>query len=120
MSLTWTVDLHADCAEVRLAGRLTLGPQLNRLSRELATLLAAKQQPALVLDLAHATEIDSAGLGELVILYTTAGQQDCFLCLVAPGPRVTKLLEIARLAQLFPRYANLADFRNQRWPKTTR
>jgi anti-anti-sigma factor len=104
VSLTWTIDTERGVSVVHLAGRLTLGPQLQRFSREMTALLCGNTPAGLLLDMAGVAEIDSAGLGELVVLYTTAGQNSCALCLVAPAHRVTKLLEITQLSQLFPQF----------------
>jgi anti-anti-sigma factor len=108
MSLTWTVDPEQPPAYVHVSGSLTLGPQLHRFSREMTALLSGNVNRGLLLDLTATAEIDSAGLGELVILYTTAGQAGCPLCLVAPGRRVSKLLDITRLRQLFPQFGDKA------------
>lgn len=85
-------------------GRLTLGPQLARFSRTFTALLTTRRVSGLVLDLAGILEIDSAGLGELVILYTACGDAGSRLCLVHPAARVMKLLETTRLSGLFPRF----------------
>jgi len=108
MPLTWKVDAQPGVFCVHLAGPLTLGPQLHRFSREMTTLLSTSHNAGLLFDMAQVAEIDSAGLGELVILYTTAGQNSLALCLVAPAPRVMRLLEITQLSQLFPQFAEHA------------
>jgi anti-anti-sigma factor len=46
--------------------------------------------------------IDSAGLGELVIVYTAAGQQNCQICLVNPSAQIVRLLDTTRLRAMLP------------------
>jgi anti-anti-sigma regulatory factor len=50
--------------------------------------------------------IDSAGLGELVIIYTAAGQQRCRICPVNPSAQIVRLLDTTRLRAMLP------DFRD--------
>jgi anti-anti-sigma factor len=104
MPLTWTVDPGPRHTVVHLNGGLTLGPHLNRFSREVSALLSKP----VILDLSQVHEIDSAGLGELVILYTAARHSNGSISLAAPGPRVTRLLQITRLASLFPQFETVA------------
>ena len=47
-------------------------------------------------------EVDSAGLGELVILHTVAGQHGCRIALVRPSLRFRRLLETTKLIGLLP------------------
>ena len=54
--------------------------------------------------LAAAHEIDSAGRGELVLLYTTASQYHCRLCLVRPTPRIARMLETTKLDGILPHF----------------
>jgi anti-sigma B factor antagonist len=110
MPLTWTIETLPLHTVVQVDGGLTLGPNLNRFSREVSALLS---QPV-ILDLAHVDEIDSAGLGELVILYTAARQSNSSVSLAAAGPRVTRLLNITRLASLFPQFKTIAEASQER------
>lgn len=98
----FTLDEQQDPLSVRLAGRLTLGPQLVSFGRRIAETLAKSSALGMLLDVAEVEEIDSAGLGELVILYTTASQHGCRLCLVRPTPRIVQLLETTKLAGILP------------------
>jgi anti-anti-sigma factor len=93
-------------ALVRMSGRLTLGPHLLAFGRQIADLLATQTSSGILLEVSAVTEIDSAGLGELVILYTTAGQHDRRLCLVAPSARLVHLLETTRLSGILPHFAD--------------
>ena len=109
MPLTWFIDGKACPARMRIDGRLTLGPLLRQFGREAAALIALNHDKGILIDMRGVTEIDSAGLGELVILYTAAAQEGGGLCLLAPGERVVRLLEITRLSGLFPQFAEEAS-----------
>lgn len=89
---------------IRLSGRLTLGPQLPVFGRRVADLLSAQRPPGLLLKMSEVEDVDSAGLGELVVLYTIAGHSGCRLCLVGPSLRVLRLLETTKLSGILPHF----------------
>jgi anti-sigma B factor antagonist len=93
-------------AVIRMSGRLTLGPHLLDFGRRIAELLSSHTGPGVLLDVAGINDVDSAGLGELVILYTTAGQHDCRLGLVGASARLVQLLETTRLSGILPHFAD--------------
>ena len=51
----------------------------------------------LVVDLLSVTSVDSSGLGELTIVYTTAAKRDCPLRLVGVSEHFHKLLDLTKL-----------------------
>src|SRR5579883_1182849 len=102
MVLEYSYDPKADPVIVRMAGGLTLGPHLAAFSRALSTLFTTRRVSGLILDMAGISDIDSSGLGELVILYTASSESGAGLCLVRPALRVCKLLEMTRVSGLFP------------------
>jgi anti-sigma B factor antagonist len=104
MALQYTIEPTANPLVVHLAGHVTLGPQLGPFGRQVAAAIAERKSTAVLLDLAEVEEIDSAGLGELVVLYTNAGQHQCRLCLIGPTARVRRLLETTRLSGLLPQF----------------
>lgn len=90
-----------------MSGRLTLGPQLLEFGKQIANLLNTPQAGSgLLLDMREITDIDSAGLGELVILYTTAGHHHRRLCLAGLSARLIHLLETTRLSGILPHFAD--------------
>ena len=101
---------------VRLTGRLTLGPRLIDFGRRLADLVVSQHSPGFLLDVAAIEDVDSAGLGELVILYTTAGQHGQRLCLVNASPRLIHLLETTKLTGILPNFAG--ETAAQSWIRT--
>ncbi len=111
MALEFTLTSAADPVSFRLSGPLTLGPRLLEFGRHVTTLLMSQKPAGVLLDLDQVDDIDSAGLGELVILYTTAGQQSSRLGLVRPPARVLRLLEATRLSGLLVTFENESDAR---------
>lgn len=93
-------------AVVRMSGRLTLGPHLLDFGRRATELLGSRTGPGLLLDVSAVSDVDSAGLGELVILYTTAGEHHRRLCLVGASARFVQLLETTRLSGILPHFAD--------------
>ena len=107
MPLTYTIDAQSNGILVVLCGNLTLGPQLAKFTKELHHLLATSQPKGLILDLSEISEIDSSGLGELVILYTTSGHQGARLCLLNPSERVFRVIQATHLTEILPQFADL-------------
>ena len=100
------LDFVLEPGIVRVSGNLTLGPRLLEFGRRVAEQMSSGTGPGIIVDLTQVQDIDSAGLGEIVILYTTAGQHGRRLCLVKPSPRIVKLLEMTRLSGMLPHFAD--------------
>jgi anti-sigma B factor antagonist len=109
MAMEFTIEPSSDPILVHLTGRLTLGPQLGPFGRQVAAAIASRRPTAVLLDVGKVEEVDSSGLGELVVLYTTAGQHQCRLCLIGPSPRVLRLLETTKLSGLLPHFDSRAE-----------
>ena len=54
------------------------------------------------LHMARVNAIDSAGLGELTVVYTMASKHRCPILLITVSPSVRRMLELARLEDLLP------------------
>ena len=106
MALEFTLDQEQDHVLVRLTGNLTLGPQLKQFARRMAAVFALPDLCGVLLNMRGVDQIDSAGLGELVILYTSSGEAGCRLCLVAPTSQVLRLLATTMLSNLFPTFTD--------------
>lgn len=104
MPLQFSIGTRDRVTTVRLSGTLTLGPQLTRFAREVSVLLESQKISGIVLDLGDVESIDSAGLGELVILYTGSNRVGSRLCLSRVPARVRRLLEMTLLAPMFPQF----------------
>ena len=84
----------------RLAGSATMDT-CEQLNEELSR--AAENKPALlVIDLERLEFICSLGLGAIVTAYLRARRYGGRLCLTAPQPAVRELIEMTKLAVLFP------------------
>jgi anti-sigma B factor antagonist len=82
-----------------------------RASRVAQSLVPAAEQAlktstveGIVLNVSDLESLDSAGLAELVRLYTMAGSRKLPLAISGAKPRIVKVLEIARLEPFFPNY----------------
>jgi anti-anti-sigma factor len=106
MAFRYHVDppLADGILRLSLSGRLTLGPQLVEFGRKAGELVSTQRPAGVLLDIMGIEEMDSAGLGELVILYTLAGQIGARVCLVQPSPRIVHLLETTKLSGILPHF----------------
>ena len=102
--LTYDVCESREMVFVTLCGRMTLGPHLRAFSDRLEALIASRAGLVLLLDLHEVSELDSAGLGELVILFTACDERHWRLCLVGPSDRLLGILASTRLLDLFPHF----------------
>jgi len=82
------------------SGSLTVGPGADRLRDKVRSLLQQGRK-SLLLNLAHVSYMDSAGLGELVSAYTTTARQGGTLKLMGATKRLNDLLVITKLATVF-------------------
>lgn len=89
-----------------LRGRMTLGPHLVEFSKSAMAAVASRGATAIILEMSAVEALDSAGLGELVILYTAAGQHNCKVCLVNPTAQIVRVLETTRLSGIIPSFQN--------------
>jgi len=73
-------------------------------------LLAAVERAAVVLvELTDVSYMDSSGVASLIEAYQAARTRQGRFGLVAVGPRILRLLELARLDRVFTIYATLAE-----------
>jgi anti-sigma B factor antagonist len=85
---------------VDLDGRITLGESTGVLREELRSLLAAGEK-RLILNMQHVGYVDSAGLGELVGIYTTATNQGGSVKLLHLQDKMKDLMQITKLHTIF-------------------
>jgi anti-anti-sigma factor len=102
MALHVTHRIEEGFGILQLAGPLTLGPSLNGLREAARQLLANGQLSGLILLVAEVTSVDSAGLGELTIVYGFANRQRLGIRLVGSTPSLLKMLDMTRLEELLP------------------
>jgi anti-sigma B factor antagonist len=105
MSLTANIRHFGDVAVVDLDGRITLGESTGLLRDNLRQLLAQGSKK-IILNLAKVSYVDSAGLGELVGLYTTAKNQGGGVKLLNLQKKLSDLMQITKLHTIFETYDN--------------
>ena len=91
---------------IDVAGRLTADSQ--RELKELVGQVVRRGDKRIVLNLAHLTYVDSAGLGELVACYTRATRDEAVIALANADHRVHAQLEMTRLLTIFDSYESEA------------
>jgi anti-sigma B factor antagonist len=111
MALTATVRTFEDISIVDLNGKLTLGENTAYLREEVQSLVFQGTKN-IILNLASVTYVDSAGLGELVGLYTTAANLGSCLKLLNLLHRMRNLMEITKLYTI-SRYSKTRRWRYQ-------
>jgi anti-sigma B factor antagonist len=99
LSLHMEPQLHGDAIVLHCKGRIIFRDEAAALSRTVGELLQRTQN--LILDLGGVDAIDSAGLGELVLLHMWAEGNRYSVKLANPTKRVRHLLRITNLALIF-------------------
>jgi anti-sigma B factor antagonist len=90
---------------VDLSGLLRLG-ESSAVLRTAIRELIEKQQGKIVLNFRDVTEIDSAGIGELVAAYSTVKSRDGRLKLLNPPKKVCDMLKLTQLMKVMEVYAD--------------
>ena len=88
---------------LRVEGIVKLGESAEFLAETLRRALD-QGEGHVALDLEKINYIDSTGIGELVGYLTRFRNQNRKLILVKPSPRISKLLAVAQIDNLFPIY----------------
>jgi anti-sigma B factor antagonist len=101
MALTARVRKVGDVRIVDLNGKITLGENTGYLREEMRSLLSQGTKK-IVLNMADVGYVDSAGLGELVGLYTTAANRGGSLKLLNLQGKMRNLMEATKLYTVFP------------------
>ena len=93
---------------VKLNGRLSVGPALDRFNSTLGELLRQGQNK-IVLDVEEVPTIDSSGIGMLVRHLTIAKQGGGAIRLLKPSAFTMKTLKMVGLLNLFATFDDLAQ-----------
>jgi len=88
---------------VDLSGVLRLGESSAVLRRAISELIA-KQRSNIILNFRDVSEIDSAGVGELVAAYTALKNHDGRLKLLNPPKKICDVLELTKLSTVVEVY----------------
>jgi anti-sigma B factor antagonist len=105
MALSAKIRRVGDVAIIDLDGRITLGESTGLLRDNFRELLAQGSKK-IVLNLANVSYVDSAGLGELVGVYTTAKNQGGGVKLLNLQKKLNDLLQVTKLETVFESYDN--------------
>ena len=101
------VSQHEGVGVVRCRGRICFREEAVQFSRTVIDLMLAGHN--VVLDFSGVELLDSAGLGELVLVHMQSQATGIPVCLVAPIPRVHSLLQLTNVASLFTIYPTVED-----------
>jgi anti-sigma B factor antagonist len=113
MPLTVSSRFEDKFAVLELAGSLTLGPTLSTLREAARRTLDTNKVTGMILRVAGVTTVDSAGLGELTVVYTSATRRGCAIMLVEVNPTLHKMLEVTHLDALLPSATDMASAKKQ-------
>ncbi len=97
MALTIGRRMEEDIAILDLAGSLTLGPSLVNLRKAAREALTTPKLCGVILELKSISSVDSSGLGELTIVYSSANRNNCPVRLVGVSSNLTKMLQMTHL-----------------------
>jgi anti-sigma B factor antagonist len=100
MALLITIRNNGGIAIVDLKGTITLGENTAILRNEMQTLLS-QGTTNIILNMAQITYVDSAGLGELVGVYTTAANKRASVKLLHLQDKMRSLMQITKLHTVF-------------------
>ncbi len=90
-------------AVVDLAGKITIG-EGDAVLREGVFKLLQSDQKQILLNLREVPYMDSSGIGEMVACYKAARDKNGTVKLLSPSERVSDLLQITRLEEVFETY----------------
>lgn len=102
MSLSISTRLDRNVCILTVVGQLTLGPHLRNLQQAARSALEAGTPDAVILEVAGVRYADSAGLGELTIVYSLCMRKQCPLVLACVPMQLRQMLELTRLDALLP------------------
>ena len=103
------LDLEAQGGAVVLhcQGRIIFGPESRALTDIVADVLPSARR--MIVDLAGIETVDSAGLGELVLLHMWAEAAGYSMKFASPRLPVRRLLELTNLVAVFDAYGSVAE-----------
>ena len=102
---SFRVSEQSGTAILHCSGRICFREEAQKFSRAAIQLLSSRRH--VILELSDIKNIDSAGIGELVLVQMQAQAFECSIHLAAAAPRVQGLLELTNVASLFAIYPTL-------------
>jgi anti-sigma B factor antagonist len=118
LKLSMNVTVTVSAAILRLKGRICFKHEAALFSTIAQQFLKNRQH--LVIEISGIEMVDSAGIGELVLLSMQARAMGCDVRIVAPAKRVRQVLELTNVASLFEIYPTVdaaLDSLPARWSK---
>jgi len=105
------IEAHVDgnVSVFILKGPMTLGPTLSALGQRIRRELETSVPAGVVLDVSSVGMVDSAGLGELTLVYTLAARRNCSLVLAGVTKALKNSLELTHLDLLMPSAPDIAS-----------
>jgi len=89
--------LEDGIAILELDGAITLGPSLVSLRNDARDMLAKPRLDGIILDVRRITSVDSSGLGELTIVYSSSSRHNSPMRLVHVSASLHKMLQMTHL-----------------------
>ena len=108
MPLSITSRVENDIVILDLEGALTLGPSLQFLRETARQSLTQSRTSGVIVNVKGVTLTDSAGLGELTVVYTLASKRGCRMILAGVGQSLRTMLEVTHLDGLLPIASDIA------------
>jgi anti-anti-sigma factor len=100
MALSVTSQLDRKFHVLAVTGNLTSGPDLTRLQRAARRALESGTADGLILDLSGTPQADSAGLGELTVIYSLCVRNGFTLILKGVSDQLRRMLASTHLDAL--------------------
>jgi anti-sigma B factor antagonist len=107
LKLTLKTEAIHDVTVLRCQGRFTYRDEATAFSQKIAELLPNTRQ--LIVEFSELEIIDSAGLGELVVVHMWIRASGCALKLAGANARILHLLELTNLSRIFDIHPTLDD-----------
>jgi anti-anti-sigma factor len=98
---------HGDVVIIHCQGRIVYRDEAAALSGVVEEILESRGR--VVLDLSGVHSIDSAGMGELVLLHTRALEKNADLKCASPSPFVRNLLDLMNLDTVLEIHSSLVE-----------
>ncbi len=107
LKLSMETRYRGDVMIVRCQGRIVYRDEAAALSRVVGEVL--ENSGKVVLDLSGVSSIDSAGIGELVLLHTWARSKSADLKCASPSPLVRDLLDLTNMDSVLDIHPSLGE-----------
>ena len=80
-----------------LSGSIDIGPSLAALSDCVTSVLADLKPSRIVLNMRALSSMDSAGLGQVMLLFSSAARQNCRLIIAGANNGIRQILRVTRM-----------------------